>query len=151
MKAINSLFRYFGYFAFSLLLGWISTLGEVDFVAEISRITITVLLAMLSLFASLSGQILTELAKFHISNPNESIDEVIASLRRDVVLELVIVAFVLFVLVLNSPLQGWFPKMASCIQVFSNTCVVFAIMYFIIVIYDAFNGLYRLMGNNNKR
>ncbi len=150
MKKINSFFKYVGYSATSLLLGWLSTQGETDFVSDISKYVITILLALLSIYVALSGQIMSELSKLANRNPDVKGDDIVLAMKRNVIIELCIIAFALLSLTMCSPLQYWLVNYKTQIQIVVNAVVVFAIIYFMIVIYDSFNGLFSLIKFNKS-
>lgn len=150
MKKINSFFKYVGYLATSLFLGWLSTLGDTDFVSDISKYVITILLTLLSIYVALSGQIMTELYKLIEKKPELKGDDIVMAMKRNVIIELLIIGFALLSLSICSPLQSWFANYKIQIQVLVNGVVVFAIIYFMIVLYDSFNGLFSIIKFNNS-
>lgn len=150
MKKINSFFKYVGYLATSLFLGWLSTQGETDFVSDISKYVITILLALLSIYVALSGQIMAELYKLTNRKPEVVGGDIVMAMKRNVIIELCIIAVALVSLTICSPLQSWLTSCKNLIQIFVNTIVVFAIIYFMIVIYDSFHGLFSLIKFNNS-
>lgn len=137
----NGAIKYMAYFLLSVGTGFVSTLGETDFVASLSFSVLPILIALLVLYTTVSSLLYNQLSKF--KDKGFEIAGVIKAMKRNVVVEVRIIA-ITFVLLsaqswLLSVLPIFFPVHIMC-----NSVVVFALLYFVYVVYDSTLGLYRL-------
>ncbi len=146
---MQNVFRYIGYFTVSLFLGWMSTLGKNDFIQSIEQSIVPILLALLTLSTTLSAQLINEIRRFKVTNPNVEIRNTIDAMKRNLVVELGVIAITFLVLVLKDWLELYLCSELS--QIISNTVVVFSVLYYCIVIYDSSLGLYDLMRGVDKK
>ena len=150
MNTINAIFRYIGYATISIILGWISYLGEDDFISRIGGTVLTVMLALLSLYVALSGQLITQLVDLHKQEKRFIIDGTIDAMKRNVVIEIVLIVLSLVLLTITSFVIVRFVSFSAFFSVGANSLVVFTILYFILVIYDSFTGLFKLVKINGS-
>ena len=150
MNTINAIFRYIGYATISIILGWISYLGEDDFISRIGATVLTVMLALLSLYVALSGQLITQLVDLHKQEKRFIIDGTIDAMKRNVVIEIVLIVLSLVLLTIKSFVIVRFVSFSAFFSVGANSLVVFTILYFILVIYDSFTGLFKLVKINGS-
>lgn len=146
-------FRYIGYVAISLLLGWFSNLSgnDNDFIQKIGSQLIPILLTILAFYATISGFILKELVKYK-ETTNKDISDVLKSMKRDTIIEISIIccAFIFFVIkgALTTIIDDHWIKYLT---IGSNAVTVFAFFYFLLLIYDSVIGLWKLTNENNKK
>lgn len=133
----------------SILLGWISTLGDEanDYVQKLSNNAIPLLLTLLVLYSTLTIHLINELRKLE---NNKNLSSVVYALKSNIITEIIIVLILFVVLVLKSFLLSHFESSANLIQIATNSAVVFAFLYFIWVIIDVTMGLYDLVFENLK-
>lgn len=137
----NRAIKYMVYFLLSVGTGFVSTLGETDFVASLSFSVLPILITLLVLYTTVSSLLFNHLSGF--KDKGFETAGVIKAMKRNVVVEVHIIAAT-FVLLsaqswLLSILPGCFPVNIIC-----NSVVVFALLYFVYVVYDSTLGLYRL-------
>lgn len=152
MEWINNLFRYLGYAALSLGLGWFSNLSgnDDDFILKISSNLIPILITILAFYVTILGLILKELASYKEKTGKE-IKTVLKSMRRDISIEisLICIAFVCYVVrgaVGSFVSDEW----SEYITVGSNAVTVFSFVYFLLLIYDSVMGLWDMIEANDK-
>lgn len=150
MNTINTLFRYLGYATLSIVLGWLSFLGQVDFVAQIGGIVLTVMLALLSLYVTLSGQLIAQMVDLHKQKKGFEIDGIVDAMKRNVVIEVILIIVSLVLLTIKSFLLSISPSLTGIVSVCVNAVVIFSILYFILVIFDSFTGLFKLLKINGS-
>ena len=150
MNTINTLFRYLGYATLSIALGWLSFLGQVDFIAQIGGVVLTVMLALLSLYVTLSGQLIAQMIDLHKQKKGFVIDGIVDAMKRNVVIEVILIIASLVLLTIKSFLLSLIPFFNGFISVCVNAVVIFSILYFILVIFDSFTGLFKLLKINGS-
>jgi len=152
MDRINAMFRYIGYAALSICLGWFSNLSgdDNDFVLAISSNLIPLLITILAFYVTILGLILKELMKYR-ENTNKDIRDVLKSMRRDVNVEISIVCFAFVTHVIRGSLISVIAgELMKYITIASNAITVFSFVYFLLLIYDSVMGLWDLIEANNK-
>lgn len=150
MNTINTLFRYLGYATLSIALGWLSFLGQVDFIAQIGGTILTVMLALLSLYVTLSGQLIAQMIDLHKQKRDFEIDGIVDAMKRNVIIEVILIIASLVLLTIKSFLVSSIPSLSGIVSVGVNAVVVFSILYFILVNFDSFIGLFRLLKINGS-
>lgn len=160
MEKVEQFFKYIGYAVVSFFLGWLSyQANENDYINNVSSSIIPILLTLLVLYTSLSGFIFNELFKFKEKIKTEHEDSVdigptIKSMKRNVLIEIscIITCFLLLIVkgVLLNCCHNQDNVFFNVFMILSNAVIAFAVMYFIIVIYDSVEGLYELITENNK-
>jgi Na+/H+ antiporter NhaC len=149
MKTVENIFRYCGYLAISLVLGWISNKGgENDFIEKISSSIIPILLTLTVLHTTLTNLLLNELLKYKSKHTAE-IEEVVNALKRSAVIELLLIGITFLVLISNGFISQILPTFDLYREVIANSLIVFDILYFMLVIYDNIDGWYKLIKANN--
>ena len=151
MDKIYQFFKYVGYFTFSILLGWLSTIGgeEEDYVSKVGVTFIPVLLTLIALTTTLTGLFLNELYKLK-SKFKLDINSVVDNLKRNVIIQIGIVSFAFIFFSCKVALIICFPFLNLYAAVIQNSVVVFSFMYFVLVIADTALGLYNLIKKNNE-
>lgn len=152
MDWINNIFRYLGYIALSLGLGWFSNLSgnDNDFILKISRNLIPILITILAFYVTILGLILKELVEYK-HNTNKDIKDVLKSMRRDVNIEIFIICIAFLFYTVRGALSSVVSiEWLSYITITSNAVTVFSFVYFLMLVYDSVMGLWDLIEANNK-
>lgn len=141
MTILKRIVKYIVYVVVSSGVGYISFLGEIDFVANMSKTVVQVLITLVAVYSTISSLLLNRL----IVADNEGLDikGVIKAMKRNIVIEVIVLFFLLFCLSSQSLLHDSFPE-CDLVPIFCNSMVVFALLYFVYVVYDSTMGLYRL-------
>ncbi len=147
---MDNLFKYFGYAFISLLLGFISTLGNSDYLQTIKPSIIPVLLTLTVLHTTLTGALLNELIKYSKEHTNAKISSVIESMKRSAIIEISIISATFLIFIIKDPLINYITCITKPATIIENSIIVFAFMYFILVLQDTIRGWYKLMSENNK-
>ena len=152
MEWINSLFRYLGYLALSLGLGWFSNLSgdDNDFILKISSNLIPLLITILAFYVTILGLIIKELACYK-EKTEKDITKVLKSMRRDINIEISIIclAFVCYA-VRGAATDFVEMEILKLLTIASNAVTVFSFIYFLLLIYDSVMGLWDLIEANNE-
>ena len=149
MNTIETICRYIGYVAISILLGWASDVSNNDFIEKITNSIIPILLTLTVLHTTLTNLLLNELLKYKASRPTQ-IGVVIDELKRSAVIELGLIVFTFVILIMEGVITQWIPIIVEHKGIFINALVAFDILYFVLVIYDNINGWYKLIKENAK-
>ena len=150
---MDRFFKYIGYVAISIFVAFLSSIGEEDFIANLSNSIVQVLIALLALYSTVSSLLISRLLSFRQEiDQSANITPVIESMKRNVRIEAILIICTLLVIVIMNVFQKQEILDVRLISVIRNTIVVFSLMYFAIVIYDSSMGLYDLLkfGNQNK-
>lgn len=147
---MDNLFKYFGYAFISLLLGFISTLGNSDYLQTIKPSIIPVLLTLTVLHTTLTGALLNELIKYSKEHTIAKISSVIESMKRSAIIEISIISATFLIFIIKDPLINYITCITKPATIIENSIIVFAFMYFILVLQDTIRGWYKLMSENNK-
>lgn len=154
MKVVYLIFRYIGYITCSVCLGWLSSLGgeEKDYIVKISMTFIPVLLTLIALTTTLTGLLLNELYKFKskLNDQNVDINNVVDGLKRNVIIQIAIVVIIFIFLCIKESIIIYNPALKDYIAIIQNSIIVFAFIYFVLVITDTAMGLYDLIKTNNS-
>lgn len=152
MDWINNLFRYLGYLALSLGLGWFSNLsGDAnDFILKISSNLIPLLITILAFYVTILGLIIKELTCYKEKTGKE-ITKVLKSMRRDIIIEISIICLAFACYAVRGAVTD-FVKMEilKLLTIASNAITVFSFIYFLLLIYDSVMGLWDLIEANNE-
>lgn len=152
MEWINNAFRYLGYAALSIGLGWLSNLSgnDEDFVLTISSNLIPLLITILAFYVTILGLILKELIEYK-EKKKKDIKGVLKSMRRDVNIEISIVCFAFISYVIRGALISVVAdEWMKYVTIASNAITIFSFVYFLLLIYDSVMGLWDLIEDNNK-
>ena len=150
---MDKFFKYIGYVAISIVVAVLSSIGEEDFIANLSNSIVQVLIALLTLYSTVSSLLISRLLSFRQEiDQSANITPVIESMKRNVRIEAILIICTLLVIVIMNVFQKHGILDVRLISVIRNTIVVFSLMYFVIVVYDSSMGLYDLLkfGNQNK-
>lgn len=143
---MDKVFKYLGYSAAALLVGWLSTLGAVDYVGSLSSSVIQLLITLLALYSTIASLLVSRMLHLRdIDSISSGIPTVVKSLKRNVIIESILI-FATFVIIVLSQVainQGWINNTIT--ETIRNSMIVFSIMYFVIVVYDSSMGLYSLL------
>lgn len=152
MEWINNLFRYLGYAALSLGLGWFSNLSgnDDDFILKISSNLIPILITILAFYVTILGLILKELA-FYKEKTGKEIKTVLKSMRRDISIEISIICIAFVCYVVRGAIGSFVSdEWSKYITIGSNAVTVFSFVYFLLLIYDSVMGLWDMIEANDK-
>ena len=150
---MDKYFKYIGYVVISIFVAFLSSIGEEDFIANLSNSIVQVLIALLALYSTVSSLLISRLLSFRQEiDQSANITPVIESMKRNVRIEAILIICTLLVIVIMNVFQKHAILDVRLISVIRNTIVVFSLMYFVIVVYDSSMGLYDLLkfGNQNK-
>lgn len=151
---MNNIFRYIGYAAVSILIGWISSLyPSIDYIGKIETSIVPILLSLLVLYTTLSSLLVKEILKYkssHENNQEINIAPTISSLKRNVIIELAILCITFVSLSCKGILLNALSDYTWIVNTFTNSLTVFSVLYFILVIYDSFAGLFDILIENSK-
>lgn len=150
---MEKFFKYIGYVAISIFVAYLSSIGEEDFIANLSNSIVQVLIALLTLYSTVSSLLISRLLSFRQEiDQSANITPVIESMKRNVRIEAILIICTLLVIVIMNVFLKHEILDVRLISVIRNTIVVFSLMYFVIVVYDSSMGLYDLLkfGNQNK-
>lgn len=150
---MEKFFKYIGYVAISIFVAFLSSIGEEDFIANLSNSIVQVLIALLTLYSTVSSLLISRLLSFRQEiDQSANITPVIESMKRNVRIEAILIICTLLVIVIMNVFLKHEILDVRLISVIRNTIVVFSLMYFVIVVYDSSMGLYDLLkfGNQNK-
>lgn len=150
---MDKFFKYIGYVAISIFVAILSSIGEEDFIANLSNSIVQVLIALLALYSTVSSLLISRLLSFRQEiDQSANITPVIESMKRNVRIEAILIICTLLVIVIMNVFQKYEILDVRLISVIRNTIVVFSLMYFVIVVYDSSMGLYDLLkfSNQNK-
>lgn len=142
---MKPLFRYILYVVISFGLGYISFLGEPDYVAGLSKTVIPILLALVAVYTAISGQILGRVNSIGFSQ--DDVKAIVDAMERNILLEVIILIITYVILASFGYLTCIFeqsPCVVKCLILFRNAVVCFDYLYFVIVIYDSMKGLYHM-------
>ena len=152
MDWINNLFRYLGYLALSLGLGWFSNLsGDAnDFILKISSNLIPLLITILAFYVTILGLIIKELTCYKEKTKKE-ITTVLKSMRRDINIEISIICIAFVCYAVRGAITDFVVmETLKLLTIASNAITVFSFIYFLLLIYDSVMGLWDLIDANNE-
>lgn len=148
---MNRIFRYIGYAAVSIFVGWISSrYPEIDYIGKIETSIVPILLSLIVLYTTLSSMLIKEVLKYGQNNSDIDISPTIKALKRNVVVELSILGVTFITLSSKGFFINQFADYANLVYIFTNSLISFSILYFILVIYDSFSGLFDILIANSK-
>lgn len=141
---MSRLARYEVYIAVSLGFGYFSTLGEMDYIANLSSSIIPWLVALFAVNTTISVHTISHLIRFR-SSFEVDITGVINALRRTCIYLVVIIACVLLGLLVIQYLRSVCENGESLFVIIQNSLVVFSIFYYVWAIFDSSMALYDLI------
>ena len=94
--------------------------------------------------------LIKEVLKYSQNNADTNISPTIKALKRNVVVELSILGITYVALSCKGFIIDIFTDYANLVDVFTNSLITFSILYFILVIYDSFSGLFDILIVNSK-
>lgn len=150
---MNDFFRYIGYAVVSIFLGWISAhYPSVNYIGKIEVSIVPILLSLFVLYTTLSSLLIKEILKYKATQKDlvADIAPTINALKRNVVIELIILCITFIALILKGFLLEIFVGYDWIVNTFTNSLIVFSILYFLLVIYDSFAGLFNILIENTK-
>lgn len=148
---LNNIFRYIGYVTVSMGLGYVSFLGgkENDYLLKISWNLIPALISLLVFYVTIFGLILKELVIYK-GTTGKDISKVLKSIKIQILIEIGIIFVALFSFIVRASCATLTSDLLMVfIATISNSITVFAIIYFLLVIYDSIAGLWELLSTNN--
>ena len=143
---LKRFFTYLFYLVFSFGLGYLSTLGESDYVGHVSGTIIPILLTLMILYAAISGQLIVRLIEENLKKSD--LNSVVDSMERNVVLEAILLILTFAYLACFSWLSELIEEkecLFAFVQILRNAIVCFDFLYFVYVVYDSIVGLYHLL------
>lgn len=147
---MNTIFRYVGYAAVAILLGWLSYFGEQDYIASLQPSIVQALVALLTLYSTITSMVISRIIRYkEVLDKEADFAPVIDSLKRNIIIEIVLI-FALIVVIIISQILFKYVSSDSIIAIIRNGAIVFTIMYFVIVVYDSSMGLYDLLKYESK-
>lgn len=151
MSVLNNIFRYIGYATLSISIGYVSYLGgeKNDYLLKISENLIPMLISLLVFYVTIFGFILKELIIYK-GTTGKDISGVLKSCKKQFIIEMgiIIISFLCFI-VRGSCTALVSDILMNYIAIVSNSITVFAIIYFLLAIYDSVSGLWDLISANN--
>lgn len=152
---MNTAFRYIGYCVVSLLLGWLSSIGEKDILSAISNNLFQILITIIVLYITLSNLVYNQIILIKSKN-GEDISSGISALKRNIriMFSIIGIDFISFLL-LNIFSTNFYSQAKSLFflfdkQVAINTLTFFSVFYFLYVIYDSAMAFYNLIKFNSN-
>ena len=148
---LNNIFRYIGYVTVSMGLGYVSFLGgkENDYLLKISWNLIPALISLLVFYVTIFGLILKELVIYK-GTTGKDISKVLKSIKIQILIEIGIIFVALFSFIVRASCATLTSDLLMVfIATISNSITVFAIIYFLLAIYDSIAGLWELLSTNN--
>lgn len=148
---LNNIFRYIGYVTVSMSLGYVSFLGgkENDYLLKISWNLIPALISLLVFYVTIFGLILKELVIYK-GTTGKDISKVLKSIKIQILIEIGIIFVALFSFIVRASCATLTSDLLMVfIATISNSITVFAIIYFLLAIYDSIAGLWELLSTNN--
>ena len=153
MRTVNAIFRYIGYAVVFGFVGYISYLGGEghDYLLQISKTLIPILISLLVFYVTIFGNILKELICYkNKQNENADISGILKDIKLEILIEIVLIMASLScfkirgacITLVSHAIVKW-------IAVISNSLTIFSIVYFLLVIYDSILGLWNLIEANN--
>ena len=132
------------YIVFSLGLGFFSTQGKTDYIANLSVSIIPWLIALFAINTTITVHCITHLIRFR-SIIDVNIKDVIGALKNTCIKLVIIIACVYVLLILIQFLRGVWELGADFLTIVQNTVVTFSLLYFVVAIYDSSMALYDLI------
>ena len=139
-------FKYVGYAAVSVVLAWLSSIGEVDYIGILSGSVVQLLITLLTLYTTISSILVNRLLEYDkITNQEANLKPVVWAMRRNVRIESCLIIFTLVIIIVSNLIvkQKWLCD--SVVNIVRNAVVIFSLMYFVVVVYDSSMGLYDLL------
>ena len=104
------------------------------------------------MYTTLSSLLIKEILKYKATQKDlvADIAPTINALKRNVVIELIILCITFIALILKGFLLEIFVGYDWIVNTFTNSLIVFSILYFLLVIYDSFAGLFNILIENTK-
>ena len=103
---MENFFKYIGYVAISIFVAFLSSIGEEDFIANISNSIVQVLIALLALYSTVSSLLISRLLSFRQEiDQSANITPVIESMKRNVRIEAILIICTLLVIVIMNVFQ----------------------------------------------
>ena len=89
---MDKFFKYIGYVAISIVVAVLSSIGEEDFIANLSNSIVQVLIALLALYSTVSSLLISRLLSFRQEiDQSANITPVIESMKRNVRIEAILI------------------------------------------------------------
>lgn len=145
---IKRILTYLFYLGFSFGVGYVSLMGTPDYVGEISKSIIPILMTLMTLYGTISGQLIVRLVDLNLGK--DELKQVVDAMERNVVIEAILLLFSFTFFAAFTWLLGFTVKggcLESFLKLFKNALVCFDFLYFIYVVYDSIVGLYHLLKN----
>ena len=143
---MKKVFKYVIYAVVALSLGLMSTYGQIDYIASLQSSIVQLLVALLAVYSTISSILVLRFVHFKGAiNNNADLSPIIRAMKRNVIIESLLILLVLIVIIVSQILiknDGIWCTMLACLR---NSVFVFALLYFVVVVYDSSMGLYDLL------
>jgi hypothetical protein len=136
--------RYELYVVVSLGLGYISTLGETDYIASLSSSIIPWLIALFAVNTTITVQSISHLIRFR-SFIEVGIQGVVGSMRNTCIKQVVILAIVYATILIIQYLMVLWNTGDAFLTILQNSIVTFSLLYYVASIFDNSMALYDLI------
>lgn len=148
---MNAFFRYVGYTAISMTIGYFSSLmsPEADILYKLSNNLIQILITIVVAYGTLSNILLAQLAIF-VKEKGAEIHSAISEMKRSLAFEIIILVavFILFIVlgvIEDKKLVLWVIEYKRMIV---NSITFFSLFYYIYIVVDCTLGLYSIVSKN---
>ena len=150
---MNSVFRYIGYVALSLLFGYLSSIGERDLLYIISSNLFPVLITIIVLYVTLSNLVYNQISTIH-SKLGTNISSGIDALKRNIKWMFVIISFDFLTFIIFDIIPSRYCD--NCKDLFFlldkkiaiNAITFFSLFYYLYIIYDSAMAFFNLLKAN---
>lgn len=150
---MNSVFRYIGYVALSLLFGYLSSIGERDLLYLISSNLFPILITIIVLYVTLSNLVYNQISTLHTKFGTE-ISSGIDALKRNIKWMFIIIGFDFLSFILIDLIPSRYCD--NCKELFVlcdkkiaiNSITFFSLFYYLYIIYDSAMAFFNLLKAN---
>ena len=146
--------RYIIYVVLTACIGYASSLcsEENDYLYGMSRNLLTVCIALVTLYTTISNLVMMQLSKFHEESKG-NIRKCLEGLKRNIKILMGLIACDAFILIIlpniKLQLEQWL-WLLNHYRLVVDMVVFFTLFYFLYVIYDSTLAFYNLFEHNNK-
>lgn len=141
---MSKITRYGLYVIISVGLGYVSTLGETDYISTLCSSIIPWLIALFAVNTTITVQSISHLVRFH-SFFDVDISSVVGAMRRTCFKQVVILSAVYVTLLAIQYIRTVCDTRTSFLTIFQNSIVTFSLIYYVVSIYDNSMALYDLI------
>lgn len=143
---MKKVLKYVIYAVVALSLGLLSTYGQVDYVASLQSSIVQLLVSLLAVYFTLSSILVLRFINYKSVIDNKAdLSPVIRAMKRSIIIESILIMLVIVVIIVSQILMKNDDLWCTIFACLRNSVFVFALMYFVIVVYDSAMGLYDLL------